>query len=246
MKFTIGITTFSKRFNMLEELVQQIRAVSDNDIIIYVNGEKEGLFEEEYRKKVLNLSSKFSAVYPSFFIETRGLAKMWNSIIISSPSEHIVLLNDDIKILNNNFNSAIESVINSENFSGICLINGSFSHFIVGKTFIDNMGYFDERLLGFGEEDGDMYYRCEKRGIKVGNLLLNNIINIISDIRHEHVQSGIGKYSKFNRDWIFTNKYISDPNGKIKGMFGWPHKQIIEDQSFYPFENFFLNNKNKL
>jgi hypothetical protein len=231
---------------MLEELVQQIRAISDNDIIIYVNGEKHGLFDEEYRKKVLNLASKFSAIYPSFFIETRGLAKMWNSIIISSPTEHVVLLNDDIKILNNNFNSVIESVINSQNFSGICLINGSFSHFIVGKTFIDNIGYFDERLLGFGEEDGDISYRCEKRGIKIGNLLLNGVINITSQVRHDHIQPGIGKYSKFNRDWIFTNKYISDPQANIEGMFGKPHRQILEDQSFYPFESFFINNKHKL
>ena len=58
---------------------------------------------------------------------------------------------------------------------------------------MDKIGYFDERLLGFGEEDGDITYRLLKVGVDVGNMSISNVRNIVSEVRHDHIKSGIGK-----------------------------------------------------
>ena len=61
MKLTIGITTFSKRFDMLSTLIEQIRTYITDPIIITINGEQQFdnahsvNFDNSYRKKVLEL-----------------------------------------------------------------------------------------------------------------------------------------------------------------------------------------------
>ena len=47
MDYTIGITTFSKRYELLVTLIKQIRSFTDKTIIISINGEKDGEFEGE-------------------------------------------------------------------------------------------------------------------------------------------------------------------------------------------------------
>ena len=104
MKLTIGITTFSKRFDMLSKLIGQIRTYITDPIVVVVNGEQQipgGCsvnFDDNYRKKVLELCSSYNDVYPVFFIEMRGLSKLWNTIINTSITNDILLLNDDIEV----------------------------------------------------------------------------------------------------------------------------------------------------
>ena len=244
--FTIGITTFSKRYDFVENLLQQIRKRTDRNIIITINGEKDGEFDEQYRVKILNLCAKYKSIYPIFFIETRGLSKMWNSILITATDDNILLLNDDIEILSNDIFEKIEQHISSADFTGITKVNNSFSHFIVNKNIMENIGYFDERLLGFGEEDGDITFRMLKKNLNINNIYANNVTNIVSDIRHEHVKSGIGKYSDFNRQFIYNHKYKADSKSNIRGMFDLPMNQILEDLNQYPNEKFFRENKKNL
>jgi predicted glycosyltransferase involved in capsule biosynthesis len=125
-------------------------------------------------------------------------------------------------------------------------MNSSFSHFIVNKKVIDLIGYFDERLLGFGEEDGDITYRLLKNGINVNNIMVDGLVNIVSNVRHDSVVPGIGKYSKFNRDFIYNQKYRPDINSPLKGLFDTPMKQKLDDLSLYPYERFFIENKGQL
>ena len=49
-KYTIVITTFSKRFDLVTNLITQIREVTKNPIILTINGERDGVLNEEYRK----------------------------------------------------------------------------------------------------------------------------------------------------------------------------------------------------
>jgi len=246
MTFSIGITTFSKRIHMVSKLVSQIRETSENKIILCINGEKDGQFNEEYRKNILNLCLKYENIYPIFFIEMRGLSKMWNTIINTSVDNNILMLNDDLEICNDNLFLQINSHINSSSFVSLTKINNSFSHFLIKKDVINQIGYFDERLLGFGEEDGDITFRFQKNNIPIHNINLNGFVNIISEIRHEHVKSGIGKYSKINRDYIYGQKYCTDYNSNIKGMFDTPMKQVVEDVNCYPLEKYFLNKKQEV
>jgi hypothetical protein len=249
--YTIAITTFSLRLNMIESLVGQIRNQTDRRILICVNGEKDGNFTDVYRKKILELCMSYTEVYPIFFIEIRGLAKMWNTLLSHSNEHHVMLLNDDVSILNNDIFDKTQYHINSADFSGLTLINSSFSHYIVDRRFIDKLGYFDERLLGFGEEDGDIIFRMSKYGYKHSLLWVSGLVNMISQIRHEHVKKGSinnveHKYSHFNRDFIYGKKYKTDFNSPNKGMFDTPMEQVIEDIKVYPYESFFWDNKNNL
>ena len=244
--FTIVITTFSKRYGYIEKLIREIRSYSENKIIVIINGEKDGDFDNDYRKKMLSLCENYNDVYPNFFIETRGLCKMWNTGIIISDKENVLILNDDIEIKSPDIFNKTNEHISSEQYHGLTRINNSFSHFIVNKDLINKLGYFDERLLGFGEEDGDIVYRLLKINVPLINIYANDVINIVSDIRHEHIKKGIGKYSNFNREFIYGSKYIPNKDSQYKGMFDTPMDQALPDLNQYPFESFFKENKTKL
>lgn len=247
--FDIGITTFSLRLNFVETLVSKIRELGvKNNIYLCINGEKDSNFDERYRQKILKLCLEHSNVYPIFFVETRGLSKMWNTLIIHSTKEDILILNDDIDLVTDNMFKVVSEHIVSDQYYGLSKINGTFSFFVINKNLIDELGYFDERLIGFGEEDGDITYRMlSKKGVDVYQLYAQGINNIVSDVRHEHIKPGVGKYSWFNRNFTFTKKYKCDnATSGISGMFGMVCDPILPDENLYPYEKFFKENKNNL
>jgi hypothetical protein len=247
--FDIGITTFSLRFDFVKNLIDKIKNFGvKNKIILCINGEKSGRFDSEYRKKIINLCSNYDDVYPVFFLETRGLSKLWNTLMVHGSSENMLILNDDIELETDTIFESVHSHINSSNYYGLTKINNTFSHFVCNKKFLNTLGYFDERLLGFGEEDGDITYRIiEKYNKQVDNISVEGVINIVSDIRHEYIKSGIGKYSLFNREFMFKEKYnfLKDGNG-IQGMFDYPCEKILSESNVYPYEIYFMENKKRL
>lgn len=245
--FDIGITTFSLRFGFVENLINQIRGLGvENNILLCINGEKDTNFDPEYRLKILKLCSDFDNIYPIFFTDVRGLSKMWNTLIIHSGCENILMLNDDIKINTDDIFQVTNDQIINHKFNSLSLINNTFSFFLVNKRFINDLGYFDERLLGFGEEDGDIMFRVkEKYGKEVNRLSCSGIENIVSDVRHNFIKPGVGKYSLFNREFIFKEKYSC--NGDIYFFpYGIECVKIINDEVQYPYESFYLENKEKL
>ncbi len=247
--FDIGITTFSLRFDFVKTLVNKIREIGvGNNIFLCINGEKDSIFDEVFRKKILDLCLQHSNVYPIFFVETRGLSKMWNTLIIHSTKEDILILNDDIDLVNDNMFRVVSNHIDSPEYYGLSKINNTFSYFVINKDLIDELGYFDERLIGFGEEDGDITYRMiNKKGKDVFILNVQGVYNIVSDIRHEHIKPGIGKYSWFNRNFTFTEKYnCQNATSGISGMFGMVCDPILPDENLYPYEKFFKKNKHNL
>jgi hypothetical protein len=251
---TIGITTFSKRFSYLEKIIEQIRKFVDYDILITVNGDYNENFNNDYRKNILNLCLKYDNVYPIFFTEQRGLSKLWNTLIIHSKNDWNLLLNEDIEIESNDIFNIFQNdpVFDTEE---LIRINGSFSHFFVHKKQIDELGYFDERFLGFGEEDGDITYRYLKMYKKYFiDRSAGGISNLVIYDRDENIKPGIWKYSLFNRVFAgFMNddtidipkKYIADENG-IRGMFDFSVRTNLQNIKQYPYENFFNKNKTKL
>jgi hypothetical protein len=116
---------------------------------------------------------------------------------------------------------------------------------VANKLIIDKLGYFDERLLGFGEEDGDITFRFyELYGKDIQNIWVNGVQNIVSDIRHGFITPGVGKYSMFNRKYIFEEKYKkNESENGFRGMFDYPCDKILSDKNIYPYEKFFLDNK---
>ena len=242
--YTIGITTFSKRIDFVSTLIKQIRSYTDLDIILTINGDYKEEFKEEYRKKILKLCLLYDRVYPIFFIEQRSLSKMWNTILIHSKTNYCLILNDDIKINTNNIFRKITEL--KDDSITITTFNNSYSHFMCDKKIIDELGYFDERLLGFGEEDGDIKYRyIEKFKELPKNVNVNGLINIVSPIRDENIKKGVGKYSKFNKDFA-RKKYTQDDSAEVYLWGGKKWRKNIEDLIIYPYEKFYQENKNNL
>ncbi len=252
MDYNIAITTFSLRYDFLENLIKQIRKFTDRRILIAINGEKDAKFDDTYRKRIMYLCYTYNEVYPIFFVELRGLSKMWNTLLVHSDTHHVMMLNDDVFIQDNIFETVKEH-INSTEFEGLTLLNSSFSHFVVDRRLIDKLGYFDERLLGFGEEDGDITYRwyknCDKS--KIPLLWVNGLINVISNVRQDAVKKGSinnveHKYSDFNRKYILDEKYKRNDNSTWKGFFDYPMDEVLPNDKNYCYESFFWENKNKL
>lgn len=243
MNYSIGIVTFNKRFDQyFKPLVKFIKDNTNLNIIVCINGSLREPFDEEYRKKLLEYINIYSNIYPMFFTTFRSLSKLWNNLILNSIHDNILILNDDVQILNKDFFIDVEKSINNKLFT----INNSWSHFVANKYEMIELGFFDERLLGVGEEDGDMVYRyIKKYGHYPNNVICKNLRNISSDENQSNMKKGIGKYSFFNREFMFNHKFKKNDNG-IKGMFDYPVEQVIQNENLYPYEKFYLNNINNI
>ena len=146
MKYTIGITTFASRFEtFFKPLLNQIKKnLPDVEVIVYINGEVEESFNEDYRKDILMYISEQKNVFPIMSPYFRSLSKLWNSLIIQSTNDHIFIFNDDIW-LENEFFHQIDEIFKMCHSS--FRLNGSFSHFCVIRQDAFEMGFFDERLI---------------------------------------------------------------------------------------------------
>lgn len=246
--YSIGITTFSKRLDIVSSLIDSVRLFSEKDILLVVNGDCKQRFNEEYRSKILTLCLNYKNIYPIFFPEFRSLAKMWNTISIHSSTEHNLFLNDDINITGENVFVYLE---NLQTIDSIRTINGSFSHFITSKSILEQLKYFDERFLGFGVEDGDMMYRhIEILNMQISNAQIHNIESIMSNEKDSCVATGgHHRYTRFNEEFGFGSygpKYTPIDPPIIVTSFVPHQKRILNDEDQYPYERFFRENKHKL
>ena len=248
---TIGITTFEARFERyFVPLLKKIREYVDNEIIVGVNGENNREFNEDYRKGLLQFLSEKQNVYPIVFPRFRGLSKLWNSIVIHSTNDYILMLNDDIMINSKDFIKDVCLALN-RNQGRTFLINRSWSHFLINRDELDDLGYFDERLLGIGEEDGDMTWRyIDRYKREIGNYKIKGFENFAEDTVYTckpvNIKTHSGtKYSLFNRKFMFEEKYQKVPNG-IKGMFDQPVVMKDVGVNQYPNERFYRLRKGEL
>jgi glycosyltransferase involved in cell wall biosynthesis len=251
-KISIGVTTFGNRFDRyFVPLLSKLKDyVPENEIIVAINGEHQQEFNESYRNLVLEFISRHKKVYPIIFPHFRGLSKLWNSIIINATHDYILMINDDIMINDPFFMNNICSAI-KKNKGRSFLINKSWSHFLIDRAEIDELGYFDERLLGIGEEDGDMTWRYLSHfGREISIFKMKCFINYaeetVSTYKPTNIKCHSGsKYSLFNREFMFAHKYHLDPAG-IKGMFDEPVIMKDPGKEQYPNERFYRLHKKDL
>jgi hypothetical protein len=245
MNYSVCITTFSLRFHFVETLISQIRGYTNSDILLAINGNYMSDFDEEYRKKILLLCQKYEGIFPIFFPEQRGLSKLWNTLVVHSKTDWNLILNDDVEIT---LGEVFESVLsNLGNDPQIFRINGSLSHFIIHKKLLHDLGYFDERFLGFGSEDSDFCWRhVKKYNTHIPEINVHGFVNFVSNIKDEKITTSMGsKYTMFNQNFLHgiqTSKYFSVSEG-IAGWFSFPVDKKLEDITQYPYESFFWENK---
>ena len=248
---SIGITTFEARFDRyFVPLLKRLREYCANEIIVAVNGEHERPFDEVYRRNILQCLAAQENVYPVVFPRFRGLSKLWNSIIVHATHDHILMLNDDIMINRPEFLEDICAALR-RNDGRMFRINGSWSHFLVTRSEMDELGYFDERLLGIGEEDGDMTWRyAQKYGREIANVKIRGFENFAAESVHTYkpvnIQTHSGsKYSLFNRKFVLEEKYEASPDG-IRGMFDGPVRMKDPGKEQYPNERFYRLRRKEL
>jgi GR25 family glycosyltransferase involved in LPS biosynthesis len=251
---SVGITTFKRRLGSLSEMVDFIKSC-DKDIIINiaVNGEVVEEFDDTYRIEILNLCSKYTNIYPFFYQEFRSLSKLWNNLIIGSKTDYNLILNDDLVFnKSQNFIQIVKDIIVSNPTIQCFTMNGSWSHFIITKKFLDEMNYFDERFLLHGEEDGDFVWRyIDKFGSYPPTVSIPIVANLHQTGQDDptliakDTDIGYANKPKFNQEFTVT-KYEYDPNAKISGLYGRPHKRILQDDRQYPYESFYFKNKENL
>lgn len=251
MKLSIVVTTFQYRFEkyfkpLVNELVKQ--NVNNYEIIAVVNGENRMGLDAQYRADMLSYCATKGNVYPFMFPAFRGVAKLWNTGVVNSTGEYILILNDDIAI-SESFLSDVESVI--EQAKSSVLFNGSFSHYMVKRFEIDELGYFDERYIGIGEEDGDFRWRyISQYGRDIYSASIRGLVNYVDglyDYKPTNMRTHSGtKYSLFNQTFTtYKYKMSTEPNA-IVGMFQTPMECILPVANQYPYEKFYMRNKDKL
>lgn len=248
--YSVVITTFDKRFEAyLVPLLAQIKSQRpDLEVIVVINGPAQGAFDEVYRANVLSYLARYPKVFPTMFPSFQSLAKLWNRGALTASHQRILILNDDLQLKSEDgacFFDYLEAALGSN--PGTFKINGSFSHFIADKLELIEVGFFDERLLGLGEEDGDFYWRFYKKYKKeIPSVEMGLIDNVQSDLADDGYKKGIRTASKFNRDFIQSQKYKTTLLGGYRGMFDKKVNQILEDEKQYPYEQFYLDNKKNL
>lgn len=175
--FCIGISTFKDRYKkFLKPLVRKLSWIfPDVPLIIAVNGHHDQILQSKYLKKIRLWSEQFSTIRLLEFNEPQGLSKLWNQIIIHSSKEKILLLNDDVKISKSLQYEILQGPIKG---SDLAVINRSWSHFLISKSIIRLVGWFDERLKQIGGEDDDYLVRLYSKGITPDHIRLNSIRNL--------------------------------------------------------------------
>ncbi len=251
---SIGITTFKSRLESVRNMIDHLKSC-DEDIIINlaINGEIVEEFDEDYRKGILNLCLKYKNVYPNFYQEFRALSKLWNNLVINSVTEYNLILNDDLVFdKRSNIIQIVKNIIIQNSNVKCFTINGSWSHFVITKEFLDEMNYFDERFLLHGEEDGDFVWRYIDKYSQyppsISLPILSNLhqtgVNDPTTVSKD-TELGYSNKPKFNQEFTVT-KYEYDPSAKISGLYGRPHRRILNDERQYPYESFYFKNKKNL
>ena len=64
--------------------------------------------------------------------------------------------------------------------SRLFIINRSWSHFVISKDIVKKVGWFEERLPGTGQEDGDYRARMENLGFEVIQANCHGVINYVA------------------------------------------------------------------
>lgn len=253
MNYSIGIVTYIERFEQwFKPLMNTIRVQQpDREILVCVNGEHNKPFNEQYRKDILTFLSAIPNVYPFVFTTHRSLSKLWNNLLINSSNDIVLRMDDDITIPDPSFWMQIDQAITNTQGRSF-KINGSWSHTVLNRKEVNELGWCDERFLGGGEEDGDFEWRYEEHfGRAFANIYGFNIVNHWDRVDFDkclvNMKKCNGKRSEFNLSFAHS-KFVPDENGKAFGILfgGQKLKCALPTTQQYPYEQFFWENAEKL
>ena len=175
--FSLGIVTYVDRYeNFFKPLITHIATLfPDTEIVVAINGYHDQEIQSNYLKKINAFLKDFPNVKIIEFTEAQSLSKLWNLLIRNSSYSKVFIFNDDVK-LGPTFRKDLEksSILNEE----VALINRSWSHFLISKNIIKQIGWFDQRFPAVGNEDEDYECRLSLLGISIKSFKINGLKNI--------------------------------------------------------------------
>lgn len=234
--YTIGIVTYHARFEQyFVPLINRLKRVfPDIEILCIANGHPNKDVQLNYLRKFTEFCKNNPNVRYLTHDEHQSLAKCWNHLIILSNTEKILILNDDTQVTEL-FREEFENKILSNEFS---TINSSWSHFIISKSVVRKVGWFDERFLGIGQEDIDYHLMMSLKNQKPMNINCLGLKNYVADQsepgwKNISKKSSNTKYSSINVE-IFNNKWNTNENNPLKKFFSFKSNWHNIDYGFEP------------
>lgn len=231
--FCVVVTTHSRRFSDCLQLIDSLSRELSNDVSIYVviNADTFGDYDQLLRSSFLSQATKLPRVFPVCLGNPAGMSELWNLGIRLADSENVFMLQDDLLVDEKTIRGIFKDALAVLKESQMVVINDSYGHFGITKDCVQKVGWFDERFLGFGEEDGDysMRYRSVY-GSKVPVLNAYGLHNEASSVGYEEVVKANGKYSLFNTA-LMRLKYTETRDEK--GHYSWG-KAVFGTPDFHP------------
>lgn len=259
--YSIAIQTYQYRFDSyFKVLLANVHRQRPNaEKVIFVNGQHNEPFNENYRKGMTQYVTNFPNTFLVMSPFMRGCSFMWNTSVNYTSNDYTLILSDDV-LFTDGFFDDFEAMLEQNHNHGdeSFQINTHWGHFCIYRkdmTDKNRVGYFDERLIGFGEEDGDWMWRFQNRYNRhmrkyITSKILFNTDNICEPGRNTRTHSGT-KYSAYNKEF-WNQKMEYDPIGTndVCGYHDPKHtfklREGMDTPEMYPGETWFRNNIDKL
>lgn len=179
-EYSIGVVTYVARFEefFVPIIKQLVEVFPEKEIVCIINGHYDQTLQIKYLKKVTAFLSQFPNVRYITNEVNQPLSKCFNWLLMMSYAPRMLILNDDIS-LNLLFRLDFEKRL-AEGNSDLFVINHSWSHFLISKQFVKEIGWFEERLPATGQEDGDYQIRIRDKGKQVAHVTCHGITNYIA------------------------------------------------------------------
>ena len=259
--YSITVQTYAYRFDSyFKVLLANLNRLRPNvEKVVFINGQHKEPFNENYRRGMMQYASNFPNTFLVMSPFMRGCSFMWNASVNYSSNDYTLILSDDV-IFKDGFFDDFESMLVKNKSLGdeSFRINTHWGHFCMYRkdmTDKDRVGYFDERLIGFGEEDGDWMWRFQNKfGRHMRNYTTNNLLfnsdNSCQPGKNTKTHSGT-KYSAYNREFQFGQKMELDPDGPNNACGAYANspqrvREGMETPDMYPGERWFRDNIDKL
>ena len=198
-------TFFTKLLKKLCYLFPEVQ------IIVAVNGFHDSEKHESYLNRIRKDWNLVNNVKFILHQLPNGLSQLWNEIIQLSTTDHVLILNDDIGIVNY-IRYWFETLPWGK--KDFCKVNGSWSHFIINRDCFESVGPFDQGFKGIGFEDIDYEARLTLSGAKINNLncqYISNLTNMPEETSFEKISDKLwGKYTLSNFEYFLTKWELVD------------------------------------
>jgi hypothetical protein len=203
-EITIGVTTYIERYDewLVPLLTEGLKHSLDRKWIVAINGHKDSTAQDRYLNRFQTEWRHVARLTCLVHRRAVGVAQLWNEIIQASPTRYLLILNDDLTI----FPGFWQWLASQQAPDGkLIKINNIWSHYLVDKALLDQLGYFDETLAEMGFEDTDFEGRMWTAGLSPGSIVspyIQHAWEQPDDTSYES-ERVLGKYSKMNQDRFF-------------------------------------------